>query len=218
MNQFSNFTLSIIEIVNSEIKILEQWVPDRDENLVTQFLAGDQQAFTKLVERHKNPIYRFILQRVRDADLAVDLTQEVFIKLFQNAHLYQQFGKFSSWLFRIAQNVAIDAFRKQKKAIILSFDQKSSQKNDLDANEKELIDNSTNLANKIEFQEIQTFIEKALAEVPLEQKEAFILSQIQGMRYQEIAQIQNCPVGTVKSRVHLALTKIRDVLKANDLL
>ncbi len=193
-------------------------MPDLDDNLVNEFIDGNQQAFTQLVERHKHPIYRFILQRVHDSDLAADLTQDVFVKLFQSAHLYQQIGKFKSWLFRMAQNLAIDSFRKQKRATILSFDQDFNQMHESENHENELIDTSTNLAEKIEFQEIQDFIEKALIELPEEQRNAFLFSQIQGMHYQEIAQIQNCPVGTVKSRVHLALTKIRDVLKANDLL
>jgi RNA polymerase sigma-70 factor (ECF subfamily) len=118
----------------------------------------------------------------------------------------------------MAQNLAIDSFRKQKRATILSFDQDFNQMHESENHENELIDTSTNLAEKIEFQEIQDFIEKALIELPEEQRNAFLFSQIQGMHYQEIAQIQNCPVGTVKSRVHQALTKIRAVLKANDLL
>ncbi len=193
-------------------------MPDLDDNLVNEFIDGNQQSFTQLVERHKHSIYRFILQRVRNSALAADLTQEVFVKLFQNVHLYQQTGKLKSWLFRIAQNLAIDTFRKKNRATILSFDQEGTATGESENLKNELIDTSTNLAEKVEFQEIQDFIEKALIELPEEQRNAFLFAQIQGMHYQEIAKIQNCPVGTVKSRVHQALTKVRNVLKANDLL
>jgi RNA polymerase sigma-70 factor, ECF subfamily len=189
---------------------------DTDDKLMRQFLSKDRDAFTHLVQRHKRVIFRFVLSRVRDRELALDLTQDVFVKLWKSAEWYQPVGKFRSWLFRMAQNICIDHQRKNKKASILSMN--NSQLIDDDSTLMDQItDESANTGGKTEFLELQEGIESALNLLSEEQRTAFVLCQYQGMSYGEIASVQNVPVGTVKSRIHHALITVRDFLKENDL-
>jgi len=192
-------------------------VHNTDDYLIQQFQNGDQDAFTHLVHRHKQNVFRFVLSKVKDRELASDLTQDVFVKLFKAADLYQSTGKFRSWLFRMAQNICIDYHRKQQKASILSLHNKSGTDNELTLIDQ-IEDETTNPEKETEFTELQEVIEQAFDSLPDKQRTALVLCQYHGMSYQEIASIQNVPVGTVKSRIHNALIKVRDFLKENDLM
>ena len=186
-----------------------------DDYLMRQFQNGDRDAFTHLVHRHKRDIFRFILSKVKDRELASDLTQDVFVKLFKSADLYQPTGKFRSWLFRMAQNICIDYHRKHQKASILSLDGTGETDEELTLLDQ-IEDESANPERETEFIELQSIIESALDSLSEEQRTAFVLCQYQGMSYREIASVQKVPVGTVKSRIHQALIKVRDFLKEKD--
>lgn len=188
-----------------------------DDNLMRQFQNKDRDAFTHLVHRHKQVIFRFVLSRVKNRELASDLTQDVFVKLFKSADGYQPVGKFRSWLFRMAQNICIDHQRKNQKGSILSLNSKNAIDKDI-ALLDQIEDESADSERETEFTELQAGIEGAFDSLPEEQRTAFVLCQYHGMSYSEIASVQKVPVGTVKSRIHHALIKIRDYLKENDLL
>lgn len=192
---------------------------DIDDYLMQQFLNGDRNAFKHIVDRHKHEIFRFILYKVKDRDLASDLTQDVFVKLFKSANRYLPSGKFRAWLFRIAQNICIDEQRRNKKASILSLtDTINSESNSDPILLNQLEDQSANPSREVELAELQNIINHSLDVLPEKQRIAFVLCQYDGLSYQEIAAIQKCAVGTVKSRIHTALTKIRDFLKENEML
>jgi len=194
-------------------------VQDIDDYLMQQFIKGDRDAFTQLVYRHKHDIFQFILSRVRNYEIASDLTQDVFVKLFKSAGNYTSSGKFGSWLFRIAQNVVIDEHRKQQKYSILSLNtDMTSDQNEVSTLLDFLEDQSANPSEELEFIELQNIINQAVNSLPERQRAALVLCQYHGMSYKEIAVIQKCPIGTVKSRIHNALSKIRDVLKEKKLL
>ena len=185
-----------------------------DDYLMQQFMAGDRDAFSLLVNRYKRDIFNFILSKVKDRELASDLAQDVFVKLFNAADRYSSFGKFRAWLFRIASNVCIDDFRKKQKASILSLDEKMISDTDEATTLIELLeDKSANPVKETEYSELQTILKLALDALPEKQQFALVLCQYHGMSYGEIAEIQKCPLGTVKSRIHNALMKMKDVLK-----
>ena len=191
-------------------------VQNTDDYLMQKFQDGDRDAFTHLVHRHKRDLFRFMLSKVKDAELASDLTQDVFVKVFKSAELYQPTGKFRSWLFRMAQNICIDHYRKQQKASILSLHKKSETDDELNLKDQ-IEDESTNPEKEVEFIELQDFIERAIDSLPEKQRTALVLCQYHGMSYHEIASIEKIPVGTVKSRIHNGLSKVRDILKENEL-
>ena len=193
-------------------------VQNKDDYLMKQFIAGDRDAFSLLVNYYKRDIFNFILSKVKDRELASDLTQDVFVKLFNSAERYISHGKFKAWLFRIAQNVCIDEFRKQKKASILSLDEKMDSKtNEHTTLLDQFEDESLNPAKETEYFELQTILKLTLEKLPKKQQTALVLCQYHGMSYGEIAEIQKCPLGTVKSRIHNALVKMKDVLKEYDI-
>jgi len=192
-------------------------VPNTDDYLMQQFQNGDRDAFTHLVHRHKRDVFRFVLSKVKESELASDLTQDVFVKMFKSAELYQPTGKFRSWLFLMAQNICIDYYRKQQKASILSLHTKSESDAELTLVDQ-IEDETTNPEREVEFIELQGIIERALESLPEKQRTALVLCQYHGMSYHEIASIEKVPVGTVKSRIHNGLSRVRDFLKEHDLI
>ena len=191
---------------------------NRDDYLMQQFIVGDRDAFSLLVNSHKRDIFNFILGKVKDRELASDLAQDVFVKLFNSAGSYTAHGKFKSWLFRIAQNICIDFYRKQKKASIISLNgELNSRANENATLLAQLEDETSNPVKEAEYSELQTVLKQALAKLPEKHQTVLLLCQYHGMSYKEIADIQKCPVGTVKSRVHNALMKLKDVLKVYEI-
>lgn len=188
-----------------------------DDYLMGQFQDGDRDAFTHLVHRHKHTVFRFVLNKVKDRELASDLTQDVFVKLYKSAGLYQPTGKFRSWLFRMAQNICIDHHRKQQNASILSLHSKNETTDDLTLMDQ-LEDETANPAKQTELIELQEVIEQAFDSLPEKQRTALVLCQYHGMSYHEIASIEKIPVGTVKFRIHNGLLNVRDFLKEYDII
>ncbi|MFZ5517703.1 MAG: RNA polymerase sigma factor [Candidatus Zhuqueibacterota bacterium] len=183
------------------------------------FRNGDRSAFDLLVARYKHDLFQFILSKVKNRDLASDLTQDVFVKIYKSVESYSAAGKFKAWIFRIAQNVCFDEFRRQKKASILSIHSEvNSEKTDYPDHENTIQESSANPAEEFEHLELQTIIESALNTIPENQRTALVLCQYHGMSYQEIADIQKCPLGTVKSRVHNALLKMKEILQSSDII
>lgn len=188
-----------------------------DDYLIQQFLTGDETAFTMLVNRYKRSVFQFILLKVKDRELASDLTQDVFVRLFNSAVLYKPVGKFSSWLIRMAQNICIDFFRKNSKGKILSLDEKIEfEENTRNQLAEQIKEKAADPAAAAEFSELQDHVLNALNLLTEKQQTALMMCQYHGMSYQEIAEVQKCPVGTVKSRIHAAMTQVRDYLKAYD--
>jgi len=180
-----------------------------DDALITSFNNGDQGAFSQLVDRYKLDIFNYMFTRTSDRELSSDLSQDVFVRIYQNAKRYQAKGKFRAWLFQIARNIYIDAVRKRNKASIVSIEEK---------NLYEIEDTSEIPSHRYELKEMSDLVSAVLAELPDEQRTAFELCQFHGLRYSEIASIMHCPVGTVKSRIHSALSKVRDAFVENEIL
>lgn len=189
-----------------------------DDILMNDFRNGDRSAFELLVTRYKLDIFQFILSKVYDRELASDLTQDVFVKLYQSVENYTAAGKFKAWIFRIAHNLCIDEFRKQQKASILSIQTGTiSENSESFPYENQLSDPSATPVHEFEHLELQHILENALQAIPEKHRSALVLCQYHGLSYQEIAEIQKCPVGTVKSRVHNALMKMKDILKNKEI-
>lgn len=179
-----------------------------DEKLLLDFIDGDERAFSLLVDRYKRTIFKFILLRIKDREIASELTQDVFVRIYQSAEKFKFYGKFYSWMMRIAQNICIDFLRKPK---ILKQDSIDDSENVLKFESLQQF----NPEKALERDEKSFWIQKAIDNLPVGQREAIIFCHYFGFDYKQIAEIHGCPVGTVKSRIHNALRKMQEFLLAN---
>lgn len=159
---------------------------DPDPQTIRLAAAGDLDAFTDLV-RHAQPhVWRFIRHLVGDDDLAADLTQDTFVKVHRSIGSFRHDARFRTWLFRIARNVAIDELRR-------------NSRRPLRAAEVDEVPGWS--AGVVEGPAFGVEIRAALADLPVRQREAFVLVEVFGFRYREVAQILGEAEGTMKSRV-----------------
>lgn len=185
-----------------------------DEELLAQYNAGDLRAFQCLYERHRKPIYNFILRSVGSPDQAEELMQEVFIRIIQNASGYVKDAKFTTWLYTIARNLCIDAYRRRKHRHSVSLNQPVASRSGDNAD--------TTLENFIEApgeaqagvqrvftQEIGDMLQIALDKLSEPQREIFLLREVSQLSYQEIAELVSISENTAKSRMRYALEHIR---------
>ncbi len=179
-----------------------------DEILIARFQQGDLQAFDTLVRRYKdqllNYVYRFVGNRV-DAE---DIIQETFLRVFKNKHYYKEIAKFSTWVYTIAGNLAKTELRRRKRRKFFSVsnfvnDERDYDIPDLDRNPEQEVDGAIK----------EAYIQKAIDKLPPKFKEVILLRDVQGFAYEEISQILNIPLGTVKSRVNRGRLKLQEDLK-----
>ncbi|NIM91893.1 MAG: sigma-70 family RNA polymerase sigma factor [Candidatus Aminicenantes bacterium] len=181
-----------------------------DKNIVERTLSGEKEAFELIVQKYENPMFNYIGRMVGNRELALELTQEVFLKSYASLHSYQAKYKFSTWLFKIASNLIIDYWRK-KKIPTLSLDQQDTrgyQRVPLQISDKE-----PSIIKKFELSELRERIEKILEEIPPSLREMFVWRHINELSYDEIAEIKGMPVGTVKNRVFQAKEIILQILE-----
>lgn len=169
-----------------------------DEQLVGSYLEGDQYCFEKLYERYKRRLYSYLNRLVFRADLADDIFQQTWIKVVHQLPRYQSHGKFQAWLLTIAHNCAMDHFRKERRRNEVPDEHVSPlTAPDIDEGWR-----------KLDRQALATALSAALAKLPAEQREVFVLRQ-EGVSFKEIAEIQDCSINTALGRMQYALRGLR---------
>ena len=163
-----------------------------DREIVVRVLNGDTEAFNLLVRRWEKPIYNFILRMIGNRDEAMDLCQDVFLKAFRELGTLKDRDRFTAWLYRIAHNTCYSRLRKDIGKTYVELDPETGSR-------------SVSIENRIA-------VEKALGQLPEDQREVVILKVYQNLKFEEIAAIQDAPVSTVKSRLYMSFEKLRDIL------
>lgn len=186
-------------------------MPPSDAELMEQFGNGDDEAFRTLVERHEAGLLQFFYRRCWDRSLAEDCVQEVFLRLVRHRGTWRPDAKFTTYLYRIAENHWIDRWRSKKAAPKESSLEGSTQ--DEDAHADIAVSPERLPEETASDHELARKIRKALSRIPEEQQAVFTMAEAQGMKYADIAEALGVPVGTVKSRMHAATTRMRELLQ-----
>ncbi len=185
----------------------------QDLKLIRRCKRGEEDAFAKLLTVYRNPIYGLCYRMTHSAEDARDLAQEVFIKVFSLLDRYDEDFAFSSWIFRIATNHCIDHLRRNRLRF-LSLDGQTNA--DGEEFEIPLPDEGPQPDRVLERREAMERLEEVVAELPPHYKAIILLRHDQELSYEEIAQILDLPLGTVKARIHRARAQIQQMLKARD--
>lgn len=181
-----------------------------DDKLVQAAIGGSEKAYKRLVEKYERALYYHILKMIKDKNKVEDLVQEVFVKAFDNLHSYNTNYAFSTWLYRIATNHTIDYLRK-KKLQTLSIDEPVKQR---DGEMKmQLPDESAQTDRKIIRSQRQKMVQEAIEELPEKYRAVIKLRHMQEKSYQEIAEILDSPLGTVKAHIFRAREMLYKELK-----
>ena len=177
-----------------------------DEQIVAAILAGRGGDFEVLVRRHQGPIYNFLLRMLHDSEEALDMTQEVFLKVFCSLERFDPRFRFTTWMYRIASNAAIDLIRKRRPGTVLSLDAPISEDSDC---VREVAGTVPSPDEMLQARETQGHLEEALKSLPLEYRQVLLLRHQGERRYDEIAKITGLPIGTVKNRIFRAREMLR---------
>jgi len=185
-----------------------------DYELLQKFINGEQSCFGELIHRHKNKVYAYIALYIRDQALAEDIFQDTFLKVIQSVKTgkYSDNGKFLSWVMRIAHNLIIDHFRKQRQMNVLLNDDYES---DL-FNTKSLADR--NVEDNMVRVQIRRDVRKLINSLPEDQKEVVILRHYTGLSFKEIADITGVSINTALGRMRYALINMRKLMQEKQII
>jgi RNA polymerase sigma-70 factor, ECF subfamily len=172
-------------------------VQPSDEDLVAAVLEGDRERFGDLVERYQGRLVNYLFRLLRNPDDAHDLAQEVLVKVYQVLDRYDPQYRFSTWLFRIAQNAAIDQIRRRRlKLVSLRLDDDDGEGRDLDLPAAE-----RGPYGELRNRERASAIQQAIEALPWEYRELILLRHFGELPYEEIARLKQMPLGTVKNKL-----------------
>lgn len=184
-----------------------------DHQLLAATLTGDEAAFKELVRRYQNQITNYVYRMLNDYDRAVDLAQETFVRVYTSAERYQATYSFSTYIYRIAHNLAISELRQRKRRRLIPFPTFFSDK-DSEEIEVEIEDKRQVLADdSMIADERRLAVQKAIASLPEKYRAALVLCDIEEKSYEEISEVLDLPVGTVKSRINRARNLLKDKLR-----
>ncbi len=186
-----------------------------DLQLCEQACGGREGAFRELLTRYQRPVFSLILRMVRDRTTAEDLAQEAFVRAFQAIGSFNPKYKFSSWIFKIANNHTIDHLRKRRLDTV-SIDGSPHARTSQEAAESAIIVESMDERpdEYVENRELGGRIEEAIGQLRPEYRTAVLLRHVEGYSYDEIAEVMELPLGTVKTYLHRARTELKDLLAA----
>ncbi|NQT83099.1 sigma-70 family RNA polymerase sigma factor [bacterium] len=185
---------------------------ESDEVLISRCWRGDERSFDILFERYRARIYTFVLRFVKDHKIAEDIFQETFIRVFRKARHFRHQAKFSTWLYTIAANLCRDELKRRKRRRCFSLDAPAADEK-WEGQASSLIqaipDASDGPRAQAQKRELSRVLTLALEELPRDARLVIELHVMQGLRYREVAEILQCPIGTVQSRMHNAVQLLR---------
>jgi RNA polymerase sigma-70 factor (ECF subfamily) len=169
-----------------------------DADLIRQATRGNVESFNLLVSRWEKRVYNYLLRITANREDALDLTQDAFLKAYQNLRKLDDPGRFAPWLYRIAHNEAYSMFRKRK------------PETDVDSLAPEATETKITVGGSSVFPiELSLAVASALDRLSTDQREAVVLKIYQGFKFEEMAEILSCPVSTIKSRLYTALEVLK---------
>jgi RNA polymerase sigma-70 factor (ECF subfamily) len=181
-----------------------------DEELVARSRGGDLDSFNQLILRWERPIYALAYRVIGREEDARDVCQETFLRAFRGLPGFKGEAKFSSWLYRIALNLSRDWIRRQRRAPTVQLPEGADPSEV--AAEQGPVESIEDLVSR---RELSAVVEEAMALLPEEQRTAIVLKEYHGMTFQEIADLQACPLSTVKTRLYQGLSVLRRHLEKN---
>ncbi len=184
-----------------------------DQEVVLRARQGQERAYRELVRRYERPIFSLLYRMVRDRELAEDLSQETFVKALNAIESYRPEYKFSSWIFKIANNAAIDHLRRRElDTLSLEGSPHAETPEAMEATALQIGDRGETPLDIVEAKELGGEIEQAIARLRPEYRACIMLRHIDGRAYEEIAEILDLPLGTVKTYIHRARNELRQYL------
>lgn len=189
-----------------------------DDQLILECRKGNKESFEMLVHRYHQRVYALAFRYMSNEDDAYDMSQEAFIKAYRALDKFKGNSSFGTWIYRITTNVCLDELRRRKRRISpVSIDEPLTN-NAGDEIEKELIDPGAGVDILYEQQELGSQIQAYLNELKPDHRTAIVLRDIMDLSYEEIAEVLNCSIGTVKSRINRARNSLKKKLQDAELL
>lgn len=174
-----------------------------DSRVVQAFLGGDARGFTALVVRYQTRLLNFIYRTIGDRERAEDLVQEVFVRVHRHLHRFDQSKKFSTWIYTIASNLAKNELRNRSRNPLVLF-QTIKKQWEADHRPLQFEDPSSRPDDLYRKRHLRELVEGSVAQLPEHHRVVFVLRELEGKSYEEIAEITGCNLGTVKSRLNRA--------------
>lgn len=184
-------------------------IVDPDGDLVQRWQAGDAQAFEDLVRRHERRVFRLLLRMLGSREEAEDVAQEAFLSLHRHGHRFRREARFSTFVYRVAANAALNRRR--------TLGRNRNRVNELKTQQEagfDLPPAPRDPEDAAAGSETQALVQRALLDLPRDLRIAVVLYDIEGQSYQEVAQVLGIPEGTVKSRIHRARRALRERLRS----
>ena len=178
-----------------------------DAALVKEYVAGNEDALTKLIKRHESKIYGFIYSKIPDRDITNDVFQDTFIKVIKTlkSNSYNEEGKFLPWVMRISHNLVVDNYRKTKKMPMFRETEEFSIFSIMS-------DDSMTIENKIIADQVEMDLKKLIEELPADQKQVLVMRMYQDMSFKEISESTGVSINTALGRMRYALMNLRKVI------
>ena len=190
-----------------------EWARLTDQEVVLLARSGREAAYRELIRRYERPVFALLFRMVRDRELAEDLSQETFIKALNAIESYRPEFKFSSWIFKIANNAAIDHLRRRElDTLSLDGSPHAETPEAMQATALQIGARQESPLDTVEAKELGSEIEAAISRLRPEYRSCILLRHVEGRAYEEIAEILDLPLGTVKTYIHRARNELRVAL------
>jgi RNA polymerase sigma-70 factor (ECF subfamily) len=190
-----------------------EWASLSDQDVVLRARSGQEAAYRELIRRYERPVFALLFRMVRDRELAEDLAQETFVKALNAIDSYRPEFKFSSWIFKIGNNAAIDHLRRRElDTLSLDGSPHAETPEAMQATALQIGARQESPLDIVEAKELGGAIEAAIGSLRPEYRSCILLRHVEGRAYEEIAEILNLPLGTVKTYIHRARNELRQSL------
>ena len=187
-----------------------EWATLTDQQVVLLARGGREAAYRELIRRYERPVFALLFRMVRDRELAEDLSQETFVKALNAIDSYRPEFKFSSWIFKIANNAAIDHLRRRElDTLSLDGSPHAETPEAMQATALQIGARQESPLDEVEAKELGGAIEAAIGRLRPEYRSCILLRHVEGRAYEEIAEMLNLPLGTVKTYIHRARNELR---------
>jgi RNA polymerase sigma-70 factor (ECF subfamily) len=182
-----------------------------DSEVVGAFLEGEERAYGELVDRYQTRLLNFVFRTIGDRERAEDLVQEVFIRVHRHLHRFDRSKKFSTWIYTIASNLAKNELRNRSRNPLVLFQTLRGNSTD-DDRPLQFEDSSMRPDDMYRKRHLKSLVDRATAELPEHHRQVFVLRELEGKSYEEIAEITHCNLGTVKSRLNRARNSFAEII------